>query len=102
MIDLIATRLWRATLARLAWGRAVADGDDGGMSDELRAQRIDLAKEPAFGRGGVRVRPPALGVELSARREILEPRVMQVLTALAQAGGEVVSRDELIERCWDG
>ena len=27
---------------------------------------------------------------------------MQVLVALYQAGGAVVSRDELIARCWDG
>src|SRR4029079_2415920 len=36
------------------------------------------------------------------RSEILEPRVMQVLVALARAGGAIVTRDELIERCWNG
>src|SRR5205085_1486283 len=35
-------------------------------------------------------------------KDQLEPRVMQVLVALARAGGAVVSRDELIERCWEG
>jgi tetratricopeptide (TPR) repeat protein len=34
--------------------------------------------------------------------ETLEPRVMQVLVALADSRGEVVSRDELIARCWGG
>lgn len=32
----------------------------------------------------------------------LEPRVMQVLVALAEADGKVVSRDVLIDRCWAG
>lgn len=32
----------------------------------------------------------------------LEPRVMQVLVALASAPGQVVSRDRLIELCWEG
>jgi TolB-like protein len=34
--------------------------------------------------------------------ETLEPRVMQVLVALAQADGRTVSRDTLVERCWGG
>jgi TolB-like protein len=65
--------------------------------------RINLAGVSDFLIGSVRVRP--------ARRQLLlrpdevrslEPRVMQVLVALAQAGGEVVSRDQLNELCWDG
>lgn len=35
------------------------------------------------------------------RRE-LQPRVMQVLVALAKARPDVVSRDRLVELCWDG
>src|SRR6185437_9667500 len=35
-------------------------------------------------------------------RENLEPRVMQVLVALARADGAVLSRDELIRQCWGG
>jgi Tol biopolymer transport system component/DNA-binding winged helix-turn-helix (wHTH) protein len=36
-------------------------------------------------------------------REVrLEPKVMQVLVCLADAGGEVVSREELIARVWPG
>lgn len=34
--------------------------------------------------------------------ETIEPRVMQVLVALAQADGAIVTRDELIARCWGG
>lgn len=32
----------------------------------------------------------------------LEHRVMQVLVALFRAGGTIVTRDELVELCWDG
>lgn len=35
-------------------------------------------------------------------RDVLEPRVMMVLVALAQAQGRTVSRDMLIARCWAG
>src|SRR5206468_41417 len=31
-----------------------------------------------------------------------EPRVMQVLVALAKADGGIVTRDELLESCWNG
>ena len=34
-------------------------------------------------------------------RETLEPRVMQVLVVLFRAAGAIVTRDELIGRCWD-
>ncbi|WP_297695100.1 hypothetical protein, partial [Phenylobacterium sp.] len=33
---------------------------------------------------------------------VLEPRVMQVLVALARERGEIVSRDDLIASCWAG
>jgi DNA-binding winged helix-turn-helix (wHTH) protein/tetratricopeptide (TPR) repeat protein len=56
----------------------------------------------AFSLGPLRVLPAAREVERDGVRETLEPRVMQVLVALAQAGGEVVGRDDLIARCWDG
>ena len=34
--------------------------------------------------------------------ERVEPLVMRVLVALAEAGGEVLSKDELIDTVWDG
>ena len=46
-------------------------------------------------------RPPARSFE-NGNRETLEPRVMQVLVALAKAESVVVTSDELIARCWDG
>lgn len=67
-----------------------------------RNERVELARTLAFALGPLRVVPAAREVERDGVREILEPRVMQVLVALAQACGEVVGRDELIARCWDG
>jgi DNA-binding winged helix-turn-helix (wHTH) protein/Tfp pilus assembly protein PilF len=64
---------------------------------------IRLADEPPFALGALRVDPARRSVAMGgAPATILEPRVMQALVALADAGGRVVGRDELIERCWEG
>jgi TolB-like protein/DNA-binding winged helix-turn-helix (wHTH) protein len=63
---------------------------------------IDLAREPDFALGQSRVAPSTREVLRGSERELLEPRLMQVLVALFQANGRVVSRDELIARCWEG
>lgn len=60
---------------------------------------IDLARAEPFRLGALEVDPPRRRVSTG---ETLEPRVMQVLVALARAKGAVVSRDELIRTCWDG
>src|SRR5688572_26375040 len=64
--------------------------------------QIVLAHEPSFTVGELRVDPPTRQIERRVRRETLEPRVMQVLVALARADGRIVTRDELIEWCWGG
>ncbi len=61
-----------------------------------------LADEEDFQVGHISVRPSLREVLSGEAREILEPRVMQVLVVLASAKGAVVSRDELIRRCWGG
>ena len=66
------------------------------------ARRVKLANEASFTVGGLTARPSTRQIIGGKQRQTLEPRVMQVLVALAQAGGEVVSKDELIELCWDG
>lgn len=66
------------------------------------ATPIDLAKEVDFALGAAQVRPSSREVAVDNRAVTLEPRVMQVLVALAQARGAVVSRDVLIARCWAG
>ncbi len=55
-----------------------------------------------FALGSLAVDPPARRIAAGMRSERLEPRVMRVLVALARAGGGVLSRDDLIEQCWDG
>jgi TolB-like protein/DNA-binding winged helix-turn-helix (wHTH) protein/thioredoxin-like negative regulator of GroEL len=64
--------------------------------------RVDLAHEPDFALGPIRVRPARREISSEAWRETLEPRVMQVLVALERANGDILSRDDLIESCWDG
>ena len=67
------------------------------------AVQIDLARAGAFRIGALMVEPSLRQVTTAAgASETLEPRVMQVLVALARAGGRIVSRDELITCCWDG
>ena len=60
---------------------------------------IDLSRVDAFRVGPLVVEPPLCRVSTG---ETLEPRVMQVLVALARANGAVVSRDDLIRTCWNG
>lgn len=64
---------------------------------------IILAHAPEFRLGRALVRPALRQVVgADGREEILEPRVMQVLAALAGAGGAIVTRDDLTQACWDG
>src|SRR5690348_9331755 len=67
-----------------------------------RTGSIDLGRETDFALGALRVHPSTCEVEAAARRETMQPRAMQVLVALARAKGTVVSRDQLIQLCWDG
>lgn len=64
--------------------------------------RVVLAHEAPFRIGLLAVDPATRQIEHGAERETLEPRVMQVLVTLFRAGGAIVTRDELFERCWDG
>ena len=71
--------------------------------EPARASRpVILAREADFRLGVLLIRPSLREVSTGARRHMLEPRVMQVLVALARMDGQVVSRDELIEACWGG
>jgi DNA-binding winged helix-turn-helix (wHTH) protein/formylglycine-generating enzyme required for sulfatase activity/dienelactone hydrolase len=72
------------------------------MSADQAPVSVDLAVEPDFTLGALEVRPSSREVLDSGEREVLEPRVMQVLVALARRRGQVVSRDQLIEECWAG
>jgi len=72
------------------------------VSFPVNAGRIDLSQEPAFPLGALRVRPSRREVEGQGGHHILQPRIMQVLVALAHPTAEVVSHEELIQRCWSG
>ncbi len=72
------------------------------MNFEPQNQPVDLAREAAFTLGALDVRPATREAVADGTAELLEPRVMQVLVALARRRGEVVSRDELILSCWGG
>ena len=70
---------------------------------EVAAPPVVLAHEAPFAL-------PPLHVEPALRRvvrddgadTIVEPLVMQVLVALARAHGDILTRDELVDRCWGG
>jgi len=90
----------RLRCADLAGGLKSAEDGRWGLT---AAQELDLAREPAFRLGCLTIVP--ISRELrhdDGRCDILEHRVMQVLVTLAQAGGHVVSRDDLVQRCWSG
>ncbi len=74
----------------------------GDLSPDTSASRIDLSETGDFDLGGLRVSPAHRQVQMNGKRRELEPRVAQVLVALAAARPAVVSRDRLIEQCWDG
>ena len=66
------------------------------------ANRLNLAHEAPFHLGELRVEPALRLVSNGETSEIIEPRVMKLLVALHAAGGQILSRDDLVEQCWDG
>jgi len=65
-------------------------------------ESIDLAAEPPFDLGGGRVDPKALHFATTSKVYRLQPQTLKVLVALHNKSGGVVTRDELITRCWNG
>jgi sulfatase modifying factor 1 len=63
---------------------------------------VNLAREPDFILGGFQVSPSLCQIRLAGAAETVEPRVMQAFVVLWQSKGRVVSRDELVGRCWGG
>ena len=68
----------------------------------LEVRRIDLSVEPPFQLGRARVDPPAHEITLGGKSERIQPQTLKVLVALHDKKAEVVTRDELVARCWDG
>lgn len=70
------------------------------MPDRMQ---IILAYATPFRLGQMVVEPALCHVVMpGGEHEALEPRVMQVLVALAMANGGIVSRDDLLRQCWEG
>jgi TolB-like protein/DNA-binding winged helix-turn-helix (wHTH) protein len=68
----------------------------------MSTTQINLAETPDFDLGGLRVSAARRRVAINGSGRELEPRVAQVLVALASVRPEVVSRDRLIDQCWGG
>lgn len=68
----------------------------------LEARRIDLSLEPPFHLGRVGIDPPAHEIRWPGGCRRLQPQTVKVLVALHDKIGQVVTRDELVDRCWDG
>lgn len=68
----------------------------------LNARRIELSIELPFQLGCSRVDPRSHEIAWRDQSRRLQPLTMKVLVALHDKGGEVVTRDELVDRCWDG
>src|SRR5688572_15909558 len=69
---------------------------------EGAGKAIELAEEGDLSLGKLLVCPSRREILADGKTEMIEPRVMQVLVALARRRGEVVSREQLIESCWGG
>src|ERR1700743_2152162 len=70
-----------------------------GSADKV-AGSINLGTTQPFALGPLSIRPSTREVQSGDRPAVLaEPRVLQVLIALAQARGAVVTRDQLIALC---
>lgn len=67
-----------------------------------RQAAIDLATAAAFTLGPLRIDPPARQISAGGRSQKIEPRAMRVLVTLSEVPGRVLSRDVLLDRCWDG
>src|SRR5690349_8299445 len=71
------------------------------LPSSARPEPVRLSAERDFTLGDLEIRPSVSEAIRGGRSQHVEPRVMQVLVVLAGAKGAVVSRNELIQRCWD-
>ena len=71
-------------------------------SPPTRSAAIDLATAQPIVLGPLHVDPPARRISAGTRGQKIEPRAMRVLVALGEVPGRVLSRDQLLEQCWDG
>lgn len=76
--------------------------DRSSQIDILRTRAAGLAHRATFGLGDLAIEPALRSLSGPGGAVQLEPRVMQVFLALADAGGGVLTRDALIAQCWNG
>ena len=65
-------------------------------------EEIRLAHEPEIRLGNTVLRPARRALTVEGQDRPLEPRVAQLLVALARRPGTVLSRDDLVDLCWGG
>lgn len=70
--------------------------------DEKAPPRRALAKHPNFSLGSTFVLPSRLTLEGPLGSVKIEPRMMEVLIAFADANGAVLTRADLMTLCWPG
>ncbi len=63
---------------------------------------IELSRCDDFDLGPAHIRPSSREIIAGGRATVIEPKVMQLLVTLAAQTGRVVSRDDVIEHCWQG
>ena len=68
----------------------------------MTTTRVNLALEPDFNIGALKVSPSACRVMAETEEIRIEAQTMTVLVVLARTDGATVSREELIESCWQG
>ena len=73
-----------------------------GSSSAALITPASLASLPDFRIGEVAISPSRRVISGPGGQQDVEPRVMQVLVALAEADGAVVTRNTLFDRCWGG
>lgn len=72
------------------------------IAAEAPPQRIDLSIETPFRVGAATIDPSSRDATFGENSERLQPQNLKVLIALARHRGLVVTRDQLIDQCWDG
>lgn len=88
--------------------RSFADDDATAVRGALRVEPgrasrpAELAARAELVLGTCRIDPARRRVAGPGGSVAVEPRVMQVLVTLAEAGGQVVGRDQLNAICWNG
>lgn len=73
------------------------------MLDEAKDDwAIDLAQEPTLRLGRAIIDPKSHEAAFDGSKERIQPQTLKVLIALARKRGSLVSREELVHRCWEG